>query len=545
MLSGINTAIYCRLSKDDGSEESQSIQSQKDILIKYVNEQNWNIVEIYIDDGFSGTDYNRPAFRRMIKDIEIGRINIVITKDLSRLGRNYIQTGYYTEEYFPDHNIRYVALNDNFDTSVDGNNDFIPFKNIINEWYAKDISKKIKFTLENQAKAGIQKRTAKPVFGYTFNEKSERIIDNETAPIVRLIFDEYIKQGSATKVAKYLKSNSIKIPSYYNAIKHNYNKDKILSLTDDELITWSKDTIRDILRNNAYLGIYTKQKQKTKSFKNHAIIPNENRVEFIDKFEPIIERDKFDTVQRILSRVRGSDIPMEENKYKGIVYCSCCKSKLRFERKFNNKTKQVVHYRYYCNNKNCNETSNIQVKYLDMIIKNELINLKNIIISKEKDFVNFVNNFNFKTSKIKTDYSKEINNHIKRNEELDMFIQKLFESNALGKVPIATYDLMMDKYIQEKKELEELIKKLSVPQKYTESDKDRATMIVNTLKKINDENILDTSLLRFLIDSIEIKCTEKEGKSRKYNYDIFVNYVSIDLIIKEFVDESSNICTTI
>ena len=141
-MSPNRVAIYCRLSRDDGSvDESQSIQSQKAILTEYAIKHNYEIVDVYVDDGYSGTDFNRPSFLRMLNDIESKRVNIVITKDLSRLGRNYIQTGYYTEEYFPNHNVRYIAINDNFDTEKEESNDFAPFKNIINEWYAKDISK--------------------------------------------------------------------------------------------------------------------------------------------------------------------------------------------------------------------------------------------------------------------------------------------------------------------------------------------------------------------------------------------------------------------
>ena len=158
-LLNLNTAIYCRLSREDGNEESQSIQSQKEILTEYVKKQGWNLVDYYIDDGYSGTDFNRPSFQRLLRDIELGKIGIVITKDLSRLGRNYIQAGYYTEEYFPLHNIRYIALNDAYDTFNEDANDFAPFKNIINEWYAKDISKKIRFTLDNKAKNGEPRNT--------------------------------------------------------------------------------------------------------------------------------------------------------------------------------------------------------------------------------------------------------------------------------------------------------------------------------------------------------------------------------------------------
>ena len=246
-MQNYRVAIYCRLSKDDGNEESQSIQSQREILTEYVNKQGWQIVDYYIDDGYSGTNFERPDFKRLISDIEIGLVDLVITKDLSRLGRNYILTGYYTEEFFPNKNIRYIALNDNFDTNREEGNDFVPFKNIINEWYAKDISKKIRFTLDNKAKNGEPRNTVFPIFGYTYNSAFERIPDPETAPIVQLIYRKYVEFGSSVKVSRYLKAQKIKIPRYYNAIKYGYNKKKVLEMTDDQLTDWRPDGIREII----------------------------------------------------------------------------------------------------------------------------------------------------------------------------------------------------------------------------------------------------------------------------------------------------------
>ena len=185
-------AIYMRLSRDDGNEESQSIQSQRDILSAYVEKQGWTIVDEYADDGYSGTNFERPNFKRLIEDIELGRVDLVITKDLSRLGRNYIQVGYYTEEYFPEKNVRYIALNDNYDSEDGDGDDFIPFRNVINEWYAKDISKKIRFTLDSKSKNGEPRNTVFPIFGYAYNELYERIPDPETAPIVQLIFCDLV-----------------------------------------------------------------------------------------------------------------------------------------------------------------------------------------------------------------------------------------------------------------------------------------------------------------------------------------------------------------
>ena len=541
---GYNTAIYCRLSREDGNEESQSIASQKEVLTKYVTDQGWNITDIYVDDGYSGTDFNRPAFKRLISDIEIGRVNIVVTKDLSRLGRNYIQTGYYTEEYFPDHNVRYIAVNDRFDTFHDEGNDFIPFKNIINEWYAKDISKKIRFTLDNQAKVGTPRNTVFPVFGYMYNEAHERIPDPELAPIVKLIFDEYLKTGSSTKVARLLKDKKIKLPKYYNAVKYGYNKEVVLALSEEELINWQPGGIRDILSNVAYIGTYVTSKHKTKSFKNHKLIENENCYVFENRYEPIIDKESFETVQRLLKRTRSGNAPIDENKYKGIVFCECCGRPLRYERK--KQQGGSFYYRYFCRNPKCSESCNIQRKYLDEIIKFELISLRDCILSHEEEFIEFSKTFDTRTKVRKDDVTEELEKYMARDAELDIYIQKLFEANAMNLVPQSTFEMMINKYSKEKKELENHIKELTKLSMKNESNKEfgiNALRLIEILKSLDENNILESKLMHLLIDSIKVKVTRKEGKERKYNYELNIRYVMLDSILKEFMTyESSNIC---
>lgn len=213
------TAIYLRLSRDDGNDESQSIQSQRKILTDYVKRQNWILAGEYVDDGFSGVSFERPDFQRLVKDIECGLYDIVVTKDLSRLGRNYIQVGYYLEEFFPSHNIRFIAMHDNVDSMSESSDEFAPFRNVINEWYAKDASRKIRAVLNEKAKHGESRNTVFPVFGYMYNDKYERIPDPETAPIVQLIFRKYVETGSCGEVIRILKENRIKTPRYYNAVK--------------------------------------------------------------------------------------------------------------------------------------------------------------------------------------------------------------------------------------------------------------------------------------------------------------------------------------
>lgn len=551
-LLGYNTAIYCRLSKDDGTEESQSIQSQKEILKEYVDKQGWNLVDYYIDDGYSGTNFNRPSFQKLINDIELGKIHIVITKDLSRLGRNYLQTGYYTEEYFPSKNIRYIALNDKFDTFNEDNNDFIPFKNIINEWYAKDISKKIRFTLDNKAKTGEPIRRIYPIFGYAYNENNERIIDPETSKIVQLIFTKYIETGSTIKVAQHLKSLNIKTPSYYNAIKYNYNKTKTLSQPEEKLIDWHPDTIRAIISNIEYTGTYITAKSKSISFKNKKRTQSDNPYIFENKYPPIIDKEIYNVANKLMTRTRSSHISMEENIYKGLLICADCGRPLCYERKKDKITKELSYYRMYCCSRQCAYENSIQMKYINTFTINIIKNIKENILSKKEQFLDFVKNYTKKDKTIIPDSEKELQNYITKNTELDKLIINLFEQNVKGMLPQSTYELMINKYSKEKKYIEEQISGLKTQKKqeYKEENKlEQANQFLNQLESISEEEILSSKFLHFIFKKIIVKERKVPGHRRKHIYEIIYYFEYLDDIIKEFITQyeksGSNICETV
>ena len=535
-------AIYCRLSREDGNEESQSIQSQKEILIKYVNDQGWDLVDIYCDDGYSGTNYDRPSFKRLINDIEYGRINLVITKDLSRLGRNYIQTGYYTEEFFPMNNVRYIALNDNFDTFKD-DNDFAPFKNIINEWYAKDISKKVRFTLDNQAKNGEPRNTVFPIFGYKYNDNYERIPDPETAPIVQMIFEEYVKCASSSKVAKLLIDRKVKLPMYYNAIKYNYNKAHVLSLTEEQITHWTPGGVRDILKRVEYLGTYITARSKSKSFK----LKKRDRLYegahfFENRYEPIVTKELFDKAQSLLSRGHSGQVELEVNLYKNMIICDCCGKLTRFQR-WQNKKKTDIQLRHYCYNKECEHRASIYLKTLNQLILLELNELKDVILNNEEEFMRLADTFDTKGRVLNTNDETELKNYLKRSKELDLLITKLFEQNVSGLIPESTYTAMMDKYSKEKKLVEESIRNLTRDEhqnmKKTQY-KNNASYLIEKLKQI-EFNELTPELLREFIDSIRVK----KIPNVKKEIEVTIVYRNVDVVIKEFLKNerhSSNLC---
>lgn len=537
MSQGYNVAIYCRLSKEDGNEESQSIQAQKEILTKYVNEQGWNIVDIYADDGYSGTNFDRPSFQKLINDIKYGKVNLVITKDLSRLGRNYIQTGYYTEEFFPENNVRYIALNDNYDTFKE-ENDFAPFKNIINEWYAKDISKKIRFTLDNKAKSGEPRNTVFPIFGYKYNENYERIPDPETAPIVKMIFELYLKYASTGKVAKILKEKKIKLPCYYNAIKYNYNKDKILLFSEEKLIDWKTDNVRDILKKEEYIGTYVTARSKAKSFKlKKRDKHNKDAYYFKNRYEPLISEEVYDKVQSLLKVGKSAQVSLEINVFKNMVICGCCGKLTRIQR-WRNKKGELQQFRYYCFRQECKNKANIYLPTLNTIVKNELIELQKIVLSKENEFVKFAEGFDTKGRIISGNTKNELERYTKRVNELDLILGKLLEQNVAGIIPESTYKTLMDKYLKERNLIEKniiVMTKDEINSNDEKQYKNNSIELIDKLKKISFEN-LDSSIVHEFIESINVK--KIEGTKR--DIEVTIYFKKIDPIIKEFIKNENN-----
>ena len=528
-----------RLSKDDGNEESQSIQSQREILSAYVEKQGWTIVDEYADDGYSGTNFERPNFKRLIEDIELGRIDLVITKDLSRLGRNYIQVGYYTEEYFPEKNVRYIALNDNYDSDDGDGDDFIPFRNVINEWYAKDISKKIRFTLDSKSRNGEPRNTVFPIFGYAYNEIYERVPDSETAPIVQLIYKKFVELASTSKVAAYLTERKIRTPQYYNAIKYNYNKKKVLAMPEEKWCEWNKSKVRDILIREEYLGVYKTAQTRSISYKNKKRIDNKNCYIFENRYEPLIDRETWEIAQKLIRVTNGTSVPVIDNKFLGLVYCADCGCAMRFERK-NYKDKQSTDYRYYCKSKTCKFTNSITKKSLESTLMLELLKLKEIILSNEVAFLEFAASFDKNGRNIKTDIERDLNKAIEKNEEIDLFIEQLFEQNVKGIIPISTFNMMMAKYRKEKEVYERQIKILTRRRNdeiANPQNEIRAQDIVRYLKESDETALLEANIIQKIIKKLIIRTRFINKSVNNRVVELTIQYFNCDEIIKGFIGD--------
>ena len=326
-------ALYCRLSRDDGAEgDSNSITNQKKLLSRFAKDCGFANTKHYVDDGYTGTNFNRPGFQQMIEDIEAGYVSVVIVKDMSRFGRDYLQVGYYTDNFFPEHHVRLISINDGMD-SDNGDDGFAPIRNVINELYARDISRKIRSSHRLRGNAG--EPLSPPPYGYIKSPENKKkwIIDPEAAQIVRDIFRMCLEGKGNETISRILQENKVLVPMAYWKSKGMGRGGK---QTQDNPYRWSKSSVAKILANQEYCGDVINFKTYSKSFKNKARLenPRENWRIFKDVHEPIIDRDIFERVQELVAKTKRRSLKKhgeEKHLLSGMLYCADCGSKLEFD----------------------------------------------------------------------------------------------------------------------------------------------------------------------------------------------------------------------
>ena len=452
------TALYCRLSRDDGAEgESNSIANQKKLLSKYAKEHGFTNTKFYVDDGYTGTNFNRPGFQQMIEDIEAGYVSVVIVKDMSRLGRDYLQVGYYTETFFPDHNIRLISVNDGTD-SDEGEDGFAPIRNVINELYARDISRKIRSSHRLRGNAG--EPLSPPPYGYMKSPENKKkwIIEPEAAQIVRDIFRMCLEGKGNETIARILQERKVLVPMAYwkskglgrGGTQNQINPHK-----------WSKGTVAKILANQEYCGDVINFKTYSKNFKNKARIPNpkESWSIFKDVHEPIIEREMFEHVQEFVKKQTKRRPPKagngEKNMFTGLLFCADCGSKMWYHVRHNKETT----YFFSCSNYKgdrgtCESTHYIRADSVEMIVRAELEKLAQIVTMNEDAFANLLE------EKVNKDIVKEqklieqsIAKATARSQEVSRLYERVYEDNVNGKVTDAWFMELSHKYEVERDEL--------------------------------------------------------------------------------------------
>lgn len=529
------TALYCRLSRDDGMDgESNSIVNQKTLLSQKAKEKGLTDIKFYVDDGYTGTNFNRPGFGQLISDIEMGYIYAVMVKDLSRLGRDYVSVGNYTDVYFPDHDIRFIAVNDGID-SEEGESEIAPFKNILNEMYARDISKKIRSS--HRLRGSMGEPLSQPPYGYmkSAENKKKWVVDPEAAEVVKSIFKMCLEGKGNETIARILQEKQILVPMAYWQSKGLPRGGK---KTQPNPYKWCKTTIQKILSQQEYCGDVINFKTCSKSFKNKTRLPNdpENWAIFKDVHEPIIARSDFEKVQTLIAKTKRR-APKHQNGEKSIfcdlLFCGDCHGKLRHHTNTINKD---THYFVCANNKvdyrgECPGRHYVRADAIEQVVMLELRRMAEFLAADEEAFAELLAQKTDKELlKEKRHDEEELQKAIMRNDTVAQLYEKLYEDNATGKVSDEWFMQLSQKYEVERLELKAKIKTLR--QKLSECgqcERDRETF-TSAIRRFMRMDGLTAPLLRELIDHIDVFETEGTGKNRTQRiviYYRFVGYVEI------------------
>lgn len=510
------TALYCRLSRDDGFyEDSCSIVSQKSLLEKYAKEQGFDNCQFFVDDGYTGTNYDRPDFQRLIRLVDSGDIGIIVVKDLSRLGREYLQTGYYTEVVFPTHDVRFIAINDAID-SADGENEFAPFKNIINEWYARDISRKIKTIRKIRVERG-EYVNGRPPYGYIRNPEwhNHLIPDLNTAPVVKRIFDMCVSGKGCTEIARILKADEIPRPSSYHLDKDGVNSpDK----DDKNRFEWCQRSVRDILVNPVYIGHLFSSRETKRSYKDKRIvqIPEEQWVKCYNNHEAIVTEEVFLIAQSRVSVKKPRNPASVKNIYRGLLVCADCGSGMHFV--IRRPPHKGIGY-YVCGfAKRKGMGCGCSQHYITIEQINELLlkDVNRIIkwIAEDKDgFVKHVEELSASESeKSRIKSRTELEEAIKRIEELNIIIKKLYEDQALGVISAERYKIFVSDYEAEATTLEDKVRKLKENIVKSSNNRKDVESFVNLISAYENIGELDSNITHNLLDKIFVHEKEQWGK---------------------------------
>ncbi len=529
-----NVGIYCRLSNDDERDgESVSIENQKLLLQRYVREQGWNEIDVYIDDGYSGTNFQRPGVQRLIADAKAKRINVILVKDLSRFGRNYIEFGQYTDYLFPSIGCRFIALNNGIDTMRnDGSTDVMCFLNLFNEFYSRDTSKKVKAVKKACAESGKFMGTY-PAFGYQRDplDKHHLVIDEETAPTVRRIFAMRASGLTYSRIARVLNEEGIQPPGVLYYQRKGQNDPRRVNHQ------WADATVKSLVRNEVYIGNMVQGKCGTLSYKSRKLVskPEDSWIRVEGTHEPIISREVWDTVVSLdAKRVRKSPADKTDGSiFSGLLYCADCGFKMRYhsERRKYSDGHTELFKSFICGNygRSGKTACTIHSIYEDALKEVVLRDIQEkaqyaqydrerlvaqIVRMKEKE----------KHSRLAS-YEQELKSATARITELEKLMQNLYEDKCTGVVPQTVFQTLMKKYEAERAQkaaaLPELEQKLRT-QLAARQEADRWTDIIRHYTEITE---LDETILFALVDRIEVGETRRQGAMRVCDVKVFYRYV--------------------
>ena len=529
--SGAVTALYCRLSCDDDNEgESLSIENQKKLLTQYADEKGFFNTRFYVDDGISGTTFERDGFKAMLNDVQNGEVKTVIVKDMSRFGRDYIQVGMYTEILFPQNNVRFIAINDSYD-SANGDNDFIPFKNIMNEWYARrrlrltlDTSKKIKAVNRAKARAG-EHLTSNVPYGYIKNPDNPKqwIIDEEAAEVVREIFQLCLQGLKMNQIANILCARKVLIPTVYKSVNGIVNR----NFNEETKYFWNSDTVSRILANRCYAGDTVNGKTTKKSFKikkridlspeEWQIVPNTH--------EAIIDRETWELVQKIRQGRRrdvkhNHQIPV----LSGHLFCADCRRKLYY-------VKPPKQAEYYCCSGYRKRTHSctghhIRADVVEQILMRQINDVMKFVSEYEDEFVRQVMERGTAEHLKQTSLLKKTIDTAKRRiEQIDSVISQLYEDKVVGEITAEMFTKLSAKYIAEQEEQSSVFQKARKELSDLEAKKTDVGKIVAIVKKHSHITELSPQILNELVDKVVVHQAEKVDGKRRQDIEVYFNGV--------------------
>lgn len=521
------TALYCRLSRDDELQgDSNSIVNQKNILSKYAKENGFKNLQYFVDDGFSGTNFNRPSWNDLIALVEDNKVGAIIVKDMSRLGRDYLKVGFYTEVMFVEKNIRFIAINNGIDSANQTDSDFTPFLNIINEWYAKDTSKKIRAVMKAKGESG-KHLTTRPPFGYmkSPDDKTKWIVDDEAAQIVKKIFDLCLEGYGTSQIARILKDKKILTPfSYWNSKGQAFK-------SSENPYNWSADTIAGIIEKKEYLGHTVNFKTYKQSYKSKkkCTNPEEKHLIFENTHEAIIDVDTWERVQELRKNKRRPTRTGKSNMFSGIVYCADCGQKLYYctSKYFESRQDHFVCSTSRKGKENCS-THFIRATILEQGVLAHLKYVIGTVASYENQFRKVLG------AKQKAEVKKELSLKKKllsksesRTKELDLLFQRIYEDNVSGKISDGRFEMLSETYEKEQTELKSLIEKLSAEISETEEQSDNVERFISKVHKYLDLQKLTPSVLNDMVKRVYVHAPQTIDGKRTQEIDIVYDLVGI------------------
>lgn len=526
-------ALYCRLSKDDGStNESMSIYSQKAMLKQYAEQNNIAVYDYYVDDGYSGTNFERPAFKKMITDIENGKINCVITKDLSRLGRNYLESGAYIEMYFPQKNVRYIAITDGIDTINSYEFDIMPFKNILNEMYAKDTSKKVKSALKSRMKEGTYIGSKAP-FGFKKDpdDKHKLIIDERVKPIIELVYELCLEGKGTQLISQEMMKRKIPRPSSFLE-----NADKLYGLTEENKYKWTHRMVLSILRDPVYCGNMERNKRPTLSFKNRKrlYVPKEDRIVVKDTHEGIVSEEVWTQVQQMLDKRKNTNKSgiTYDNIFKGLVKCPDCNYALTPKKDYRLNKKDTIDFVHFsCSGykkygvKACT-SHRINARDLYDVVLEDIQYHGQMALSSREDFVMKIAE---KIDKDKVDERKDktekLNSSKIKLKDLDKAFEKLYEDRLSESISERNFNLMNEKLSRQQEKLIEEIDLLEEEIKEIADTEENCEQFVENISKFAKIKELNRYILNQVIDKIYVYDKEEVDGEIKQKVEIHYKFI--------------------